>query len=340
MINGYGELTPIRSVNIAAEVKGRIVYIHPQLTVGGIIEAGETLFKIDNNDYLTEFATGKERQKILTRDYQLAENEFNRIKKLFLNSKVGTLAMVEKEEQRLNSIADRLVQVERSLRIAELNLKRCTVSTNFRARITRKNVEEGQFVAPGQTLVSLADDSVLELTVPVDSQDVLHWLSFANNSDTASQSLWFKPPQPVVCQVSWTENPQHSYPAILDRISQFNAKTRTVDLVARITPQAANTQANPFPLTAGMFCKIEIPGKILNNVFSLPQWAVSYDNRVYVAKKNRLATSKVKVAKSQNNQAYISDGIQAGDVVITTRLVDPLEGILLNITLSDTEVTP
>jgi hypothetical protein len=80
-----------------------------------------------------------------------------------------------------------------------------------------------------------------------------------------------------------------------------------------------------------MFCLVEIPGKSMQQVIALPRWAVSFENTVYVARDQRLKTVAVRVARIQGDRAYISEGLQDGEQIIVTRLVDPLENTLLKI---------
>jgi len=89
------------------------------------------------------------------------------------------------------------------------------------------------------------------------------------------------------------------------------------------------------PLVEGMFCTVRIPGKQLKNVVRLPRWAVTFDNTVYIVNgENRLKTIPVTVARTEGETIYVSAGLNPGDTVITTRLIDPLENALLEVELS------
>jgi hypothetical protein len=50
-----------------------------------------------------------------------------------------------------------------------------------------------------------------------------------------------------------------------------------------------------------------------------------------VAKDGRLKTVDVEVARIEGDYAYVSRGLEDGALVVTTRLVDPLENSLLEI---------
>ena len=69
----------------------------------------------------------------------------------------------------------------------------------------------------------------------------------------------------------------------------------------------------------------------MEQVVELPRSAVSFENTVYVIRDGRLETVPVQVARVQDNKAYISKGISQGDMVITTRLVNPLERSLVQV---------
>ncbi len=329
LIEAHGQLRSIRMVEIAAEVAGSVVEVHPRLQTGEVITAGELLFAIDDRDYRSEFESSKTRLKILQRDKELTAKELARVRTLFEKSNVGTRAGVEKAERAANSSADRLAQVQQSLTRARINLERCRVVAPFTCRITSKKIEKGQYVAPGKIVLGLADDSVLELEVPLDSGDAFHWLQFTEGGSGAE--AWFSGLKKVQCLVSWTEDTENNGIANLDRVSVFDEKTRTVKVVLRIDARQFAGKNKRMPLVSGMFCKALIPGGSMEQVVELPRSAVSFKNTVYVIREKRLTTVPVVVARVQDNKSYISQGLAAGDLVVTTRLVDPLERSLVEI---------
>lgn len=330
-ISGNGELKSVRTLDMAAEVSGRIVTLHENLAVGRIIKKGELLFAIDESDYQADYQMNRARLDILKRDKVLANKEFERISTLFAKNRVGTEAGVEGAEKNANSVSDRLAQVEQAMKRARNNLARCRLYAPYTCRIVTKNIEIGQYVTPGKMLLSLADDSMLEMTVAVDSRDALQWLEFDATGDRESGGGWFAPVKRVAVQLHWTEAPAVSIEAVLDRVGLFNARTRSVELIIQLDTEKGERLAAGFPLVAGMFCSVEIPGKVMTDVISLPRWAVSFDKNVYVVKNNRLVTTPVQLARIQGGRAYVSDGLLPGDTVITTRLANPLEQALVEV---------
>jgi len=379
-ITGYGEVHPLHVVAIAPEVAGTIVALHPRLDAGEIIPRGETLFKIDNRNYLAaaeeayatvrqwentvkrlrkQSAMDRQRLKTLKRNRELARLEFQRLQNLYRNHKVGTRSGVDKIEQVFNTAVDRVDQMNQTLELyplqikevqsslasaqarldmAQINLTRCGVTVNFDARVKSVTLERGQYVTTGQQVLTLADDSMLEIQIPVDSRDARQWLQF-NGRRGHGGTAWFSELEPVICRIRWTEdNDNHTWRGRLHRVVRFNPQTRTLTAAVRLSSDdAAGNGSGGLPLVEGMFCAVDIPGTTLGDVYSLPSWAVSYENTVYLVKDSRLKTIPVKVARVKGDTAIISDGLQPGDLVVSTRLADPLENTLLNVTTIDTQ---
>ena len=332
-ITGYGEVKTFNVVPIAPEVTGKIVKIHSRLEAGEIIPKGEILFKIDPRDYMTVCKTGRDRLRILKRSQELAKKEYERVRVLFEKNSVGTQAGVEAAEKAMLSASDLTNQIAQVLETAETNLERCEVRAPFNARVKSVSLEKGQYVTPGQNVVILADDSVLEIQVPLDSRDAREWLRF-NGEKADGKTAWFASLEQVLCKIRWTENNNgQTWDGQLHRVVKFDQQTRTLTVAVRVYAETA-VKKNPqsLPLVEGMFCSIKIPGRTLNNVFRLPRQAVSFENTVHLAVDSRLKTVPVKVARMEGENVYVYGGLIAGDMIVTTRLIDPLENALLEIT--------
>lgn len=177
-ITGYGQVEALNVVPIAPEVAGKIIAIHPRLEVGEVIPTGDLLFKIDPTNHMTDRKTSRKRLAVLERSHKLAKIAYERSQTLFEKSGVGTLSGVEAAEKAMLSVVDQINQISQVLEMAETNLKRCKSRAPFDARIKSVLLERGQFVMPGQNVLTLADDAVLEIQVPLDSRDARKWLRF------------------------------------------------------------------------------------------------------------------------------------------------------------------
>jgi len=323
-------------------------------------EAMAALHQLENTVLRLEkqYALDQERQATIERNRELAGLEFQRLRHLYEVNNVGTRSNLDKAEQAYNAAIDQADQMARALAlyplqiqeinssieaaqarivVATVNLERCRVAAPFAGRVKNANVEIGQIVSPGQPLITLADDTSLEIQVTLDARDARQWLLLGTGRSNASGS-WFSKPMPVTCRITWTDNPEAApWDGKMDRVVQFNSQTRTLTVAVRINLQEQFRQQNrSFPLVEGMFCRVDIPGKSLQNVVRLPRWSVSFENTVYVATdQNRLMTVPVTVVRSEGDDAFISDGLNPGQTVIVTRLSDPLENALLAVSLDE-----
>lgn len=299
-----------------------------------------------------QYAIDRARLKTLERSRDLAKAEFDRVNDLFLKHSVGTLSGVDRAEQSYNAALDQSAQMAQAVSLyptrlkeaqsslagagarlqqARANLDRCRVRAPFTGRLTRADVEMGQYVAPGQGLITIADDTLLEIQVPLDSRDVRKWLRF-EPAGRPSTAAWFGQPEAVTCKIRWTEDKQgHVWSGVLHRVVTFDQKTRTVTVAVRVDGAGAFSENKGLPLVEGMFCEVLIPGRKLEQAFQVPRVAVSFKNTIFISKDQRLKTIPVEVARVDNDFAYITGGLSQGDQVIVTRLVDPLENALLEI---------
>ena len=302
-----------------------------------------------------QLAIDTQRSKTLARNAQLARTEFERIRQLFTADRVGTRSGVDQAERAYNSATDQadliaqavslyplqireaessLLSAKARLSVAESNLSRCTVRAPFDARIKSVSVETGQYVSPGQNVLILADDSVLEIQVPLDSRDARRWLQFETPANDRPPTAWFARLTPVACTIRWTEDKTGSaWTGRLNRVVKFDQQTRTLTVAVRIAAESAmGNGTQTLPLVEGMFCTVDIPGRTMRDVYRLPRQAVSFENKIYLVNAdNRLKTVDVTVDRTEGESVYVGQGLNPGDTVILTRLIDPLENALLEI---------
>jgi len=309
----------------------------------------------------TQLATDERRLRKARRNSELAEAEFTRLKRLFEEDNVGTQAGVEGAERAFNAAEDlvdqlssavelypvRIEETESARRAAEARagrartaLSRCEIMAPFTARLTDVRVEKGRVVTPGMELLTAVDDSMLEIHVPVAGDDARRWLRFSEDAPAAG-TAWFADVEPVDCRVRWTEDEQDpGRRGRLHRVVAYDRDTRTVTLAVRVAGEEARAGAGRVPLTEGMFCRVDIPGRDMRDVVRLPRWAVTFEQTAFLAVSNRLHTVPVRVARMQGEETFVESGIRPGQTVIVTRLVNPLENSLLDIKLQHNADAP
>ena len=210
------QLLPRRFTTIAAEIGAKINRL--PIPEGGNFKAGQLLIGFDCS--MPQAMLQKARaelsavQQTYTANQRLAE----------LNS----IGNVELDVSRAN-VAKATAEVGAQQAV----LAKCTISAPFAGRVAEQKVREQQYVQPGQALVDILDDSVLELEFLVPSS----WLS------------WLKVGQGFQVDIDETKK---TYPAKFIRIGA------RVDPVSQSVKVAAAIDGKFPELIAGMSGKVRI----------------------------------------------------------------------------------
>jgi RND family efflux transporter MFP subunit len=324
ILKGYGEIRSRSVLTLPAEVAGRVTATHPDLRLGAVIPKGAVLYRINDQDLLLEKESAQARLKHLKKEWDLAHKEFTRLSALYQQNRVGNLSAVEHSERSVNAISSQIIQMEQAIKQADVQLSRSVIKAPFTGRITELFVEENAYVTPGKSLLTLSDDRDLEIHVPLRSHEAIQWLGIQEQQDGG----WFAlPSHRISGTVRWTENEAMQTQGSVDRILRLDSSQRSLVLALRLEPPPASQP----PLVPGMFCQVHLEGPALQEVVILPRQAVHFQQTVWVVEEGRLHTRPVEVARIQGDQVLVQAGLKAGELVVTTRLENPLEKSLVRI---------
>jgi hypothetical protein len=95
------------------------------------------------------------------------------------------------------------------------------------------------------------------------------------------------------------------------------------------------------PLILGSYVRVEIEGRDLANVIRLARAELHDGKRVWVMTASKtLEIRDVKTAWSGNNHVYVSEGLQAGELLVTSDLAAPVPGMALRTAGDAVESSP
>jgi HlyD family secretion protein len=190
-VRSSGWIRPRRSVDIQADIMGRIVEL--RVDEGDQVRRGDLLLRIDPLQY--EAAVNRAQAAVsgaLARQSQVeaarlqAEQALRRARELAAagNNLLSPQALEEAETQLRvqTALAEAarhdVAQARAALREAEDRLSKTIIRAPMDGIITRRNVEEGEMAIvgtmnnPGSLLLTISDMSVMEAVVRVDETDV------------------------------------------------------------------------------------------------------------------------------------------------------------------------
>ena len=190
IISASGEIKPKKSINISAQVPGRIIKIG--VVEGQEVKAGDFLLKLDSTQY--EAIADRDQNFIRAANADLIQAEarlqrdkgsYGRQQKLYADDLISkeqleaAQAQFDVSSAQVNAIGFQIKQADASLKSTLDNLAKTTYNSPIDGIITSLRVEEGEVAIigtmnnPGTVLLIIADLSVMEVEVEVDETDVI-----------------------------------------------------------------------------------------------------------------------------------------------------------------------
>jgi RND family efflux transporter MFP subunit len=318
-VTGFGTVKPKAVVEVIPQVAGIVEDCHKNFVNGGFFRKGEMLITIDSRDYELAVKSAEAEVKNAEVIFELEESEASVAKREWQQMNEGeepTSTLVLREPQ-INKAKAQLAAAEAKLEMAKLNLSRTIISMPFNGRIAGESVDVGQFVSVGKKLATVYGTDVAEIIMPIKDSE-LAWfdvpIGYANDDNTPAING-----SSLEVVADFAGGNYRWQGRIVRTEANIDAASRMVNVVIEVEKPFAR-QGNRPPLTPGMFVKLEIKGKELKDVIKIPRYALHNTNEVWKANGESLHIVKVDVARREKDFVYLSAGLNAGDMVITSPL--------------------
>ena len=239
-----------------------------------------------------------------------AEKALIQAKETVLNTEKMILSLTNQVQIKKN----RQTELKRDLALATLNLKRCKVYAPHTMRLTKKMIENGQFVTRGQLCLKLIDDSKLEIICSLNGPAALQRLSLKEGSFQSWGERFEK--RPVTLR--WTESPK-VWKGQVQRIEEYNSLSRSLKVLIEAEQKATQY------LMPGMFCEVTIPAQSLKNCLKVPYF--SYKNgQLLIEKDGLLMFEPAQKLYDDGDYIYLRP-LKKGDSwnVVSTQLNSPVQ---------------
>ena len=289
-----------RSFRVAGKIASR------QAEAGTRVKAGDVLARLDETDLRLAREAAEAELAAARSSERQARLEYDRIGELRAKG-WSTEQARDRQKAALDEASGRVKRAERQVELAQNSQSYTELKAEEDGTVIAVMAEAGQVVAAGQPVFRIAQDGDREALVAIPEQD----LPLAREA-TASVTLW--------------SEPGRAYPARLRELSP-NADSATRTFLARYTVSGLAPDA---PL--GMTATLELSRRDVARVMRLPLSAVlnqGSGNEVFVLDKtNGTLTRKiVKVTSFDAESAYVTDGLNEGDLVVTLGVHTLREGL-------------
>ncbi|MDI9246397.1 efflux RND transporter periplasmic adaptor subunit [Marinobacter sp. CHS3-4] len=321
-IEVLGQVMPAREVNLGSRVSGQVIEQSEAFNPGQRVKEGQLLVRIDPADY--ESALEQRQSELLQAqaDLDLEQGQqavAKRELELFGdNIETANEALILRRPQQKQAEA-RLAAARAAVRQAKLALERTYIRAPFPAQVLTREVTLGSQVNVGQALGRLVGTNQywIEATVPLTK---LQWLSFDNNPETSGAAV------NLYHDTVWPSG-QSRQAKLTQLVGELDSNARMARVLITVDdPLALNESAGQPPLILGTLLRAEIEGRALENVIRLDRALIRRNNTVWVMEDRKLAIHDVTIVLQDENYAYISDGLEEGDQVITSQLASVVSG--------------
>lgn len=336
IIEAMGTVRPEQDVVLSPQVRGKIVRRAEAFTPGGYVEEGEVLLQIDPSDYRNTLQQRRSDLQQAEADLTLEMGRQAAAKQEY--EQIGdTLSGVNKSlvlrEPQLQSARSEVESARAAVEKAELNLQRTTITAPFDAHILSRNANVGSQVAPGDELGRLVglDEYWVEATVPVSK---VRQLSIPEGDADGSSVR-------IQNQTGWGEGASRQG-HLFRIIGSLEGDTRMARVLVSVPdPHGYQSENVEGPqLMIGEYVQANIRGTPLNGVVRLNRDYLRSDDTVWVMEDGELSIREATVVFRDAQYAYIRDGLNDGDRVVTTNLSTVREGAPLRLEGSETESLP
>jgi len=316
IINSYGEVKPLESTQLSAQVSGEVLSWHPNFVAGGIVARGETLFTIEKDNYeaavlVAEAEIARAQAGLIEEQAQaqVAADEAKRFP-----SKARTDLFLRKPQ--VLSAQASVKSAQAALKRAQRDLDNCEVTAPYDALVISRNVGVGQFVTMGSQVAELNNIETAEVIIPIAGFDSV-----------------FLPERIKGITATIIQKGLNSFTreGVIDRdLGIVDNATRMSSLVVRIEDPYGLKNIQP-AIKFGSYVQVNFAGAMLNNIYRLPQELVNNKTVWIVNEEQQLEPRKVTVIREEGEYFYISDGLQADDKLVITLPEYPQKGMAVKI---------
>jgi len=322
-VTTQGEIRARTAIDVVSQVGGKIVWVSPEFTEGGIVEPEAALLKIEDTDYRLALSQAEARvaEAQVRVEQSLADADVAR-KQLRNQSNPSDLAL---KKPQVAEAAARFKAAEADLQQAQLNLRRTDISLPFAGRLMSTRVHLGQYVAPGSIIGRAFGTEVVETRLSLDNSQLAALGLPIGYTAPDGQGL------PVILKAE-VAGKNHQWRGHLVRLdASIDPGTRMLYGIAEIMdPYGRNVSDQGMPLAVGLFVTATIEGRSIPSAHVIPRSALRAGDLVYLVNDaQRLEIRTVEVLHANQLQAVIGQGLAAGERAIVSPIRNPVEGMAL-----------
>ncbi|GHV64090.1 MexH family multidrug efflux RND transporter periplasmic adaptor subunit [Bacteroidia bacterium] len=294
-----GTLLANEEVELVAEIVGKVTGIF--FTEGSSATKGQLLLKVDDADLQAQLTRAEFQHKLLSEKLERQRILLQR-------------ESVSRED--FDQLQTDCNVLEADIKLLNVKISRTEIRAPFDGIMGFRYVSEGSYVQPNTRIATIVDNSTLKFNFAIPERHAYN--------DLFDKEVLFT-----------TDGGKRPYTARVYAIDpMLDVNTRSVLLRARF-----NNQKNE--LKPGMFAKGELRTDDRIKFIAVPSEAVVPEmegKRMWVLKDGKAHSVKVETESRDVLNVEVVAGIQVGDTVLTSGLMQLRDGMKVNVTLKESTV--
>lgn len=311
----YGRVSSFRSVDIIAEVQGKLIAGTSNLKAGSRIRNGQLLYRIDDTETRLNLQSQKSQFMKSIADI-LADLKVDYPGRFPVWQAYFESIEVEKPLPDLPKVADLKEKTFLSTRgiqssyynilSAQERLSKYRIYAPFTGSLSVVMMDAGSVVSPGSRIATLLQTDRLELALPVKADD-MQWIKTGTKVEVSSQDG----------KQSWTGT-------VARMGEKIDAATQSVNVYISITPR------DEAPILDGQYLKATVPGKVVIKAMEIPRKAIFNEDKIYVVRDGKLKIETVSVHRI-NPKTILFSGLKEGERIVADPPVNAIEDMSVKV---------
>ena len=323
-IKSTGTTTPITQTVLTSEVGGEVIYRSKKFSEGSSVISGEILAKIDDTDLqlqyknaLLQLASAEVQFAVQQAEAEIAQEAWDQVGE-------GIPQELTTKKPQLKQAKAALEVAKAQVQSAEKKLNKTEITAPYTGRIQNINIDLGSTIIPGQPVGSMYTSNEIEVTLSVKDSD----LQFL---DIPMDGRKLNPDQKSIVVIkSLYKGEMQEWAGNLERVDGvIDPMTRMIKLIANFKNNFIEETKPILPI--GLFVEAEINGKQLEDIFMIPNSALTpNDELLFLNQDDALEIRKVSILTKMKNHILVKEGMKAGERVVVSKLSIATNGMLVN----------
>ncbi len=287
-----GDLIPDEEVEIRSQIQGKIMEI--AFKEGDRVEKGELLLRIDDRSF-------EARKEGLEAELELAKKELGRMKEMLEVDGVS--------QQEVDQAENRVRTLKANIKELQVSIDQANIEAPFPGRIGLRSVSQGDLVDAGTQIATLVKEHPLKLDFSVPS-DHAHRVE-----------------EGMEIAFSMEEEGIQMEAEVIATEARMDGSTRAL----RARALVGNKERQLMP---GSFVRTDILLEEIDSALMIPSEALLRDlnsEKVWVIRNGKAKEVEVETGLIEERAVQLVGGVEAGDSVLVTGLLQVREGMPLRV---------